>query len=40
MRKLLQRLLGRRPPVSSSDQGPVRPAITELDLLRALGCDE
>lgn len=39
MRVLLLRLLGRR--FSSSRVRPLLvPAITELDLLRALGCDE
>ncbi len=40
MRKLWQRWWGRRVAAQSPDLRQVRPAITELDLLRALGCDE
>lgn len=41
MRVLLLRLLTRRPlPVRPVVRIPAPPAITHLDLLRALGCDE
>lgn len=40
MRVFLIRLLTRRSPPRPSSARPAPPAITDLDLLRALGCDE
>ncbi|MBB5235308.1 hypothetical protein [Deinococcus budaensis] len=40
MRVFLIRLLTRRSPARPSPARPAPPAITDLDLLRALGCDE
>lgn len=40
MRVFLLRLLTRRPLAVLPPARPAPPAITDLDLLRALGCDE